>query len=145
MSETFGAALKRHRLDMEISRGELASIARRDATYVGLLERDARTPSRQTVLTLAEALEMTTSQTDRLLYAAGYAPRVDYQQLWETKYGPTEDRKKWCPRCQESLLIVQFSRDRARTDGLHPICKACESIRQAAYRTRAALGGRKAS
>lgn len=54
---------------------------------------------------------------------------------------PEVREQKWCPRCQSSLTVARFSRDRARSDGLHPICKGCESVRGKQYRTKAALDG----
>lgn len=142
MSEAFRVALRQRRLDMEISQTDLAGIAQCDSTYVGLLERGARTPSRATVLALADALEMTTSQTDRLLFVAGYAPRVDYQMRWEQRHGPADDQQKWCPRCQSSLALhpaAPFYTDRSRHDGLDTICKACRSkVNKAKYNARVA-------
>lgn len=141
MSESLGTMLKRHRLSVGLSQTDLAYIARCDATYIGLLERDARAPSRGTVLAIGSALGLTTSQTDRLLRAAGFASQVDYQELWESKYGPAEDRTKWCPRCRSVLSVALFPKDRCQGDGLNAQCRACKAEIQRQYQTRRILRG----
>lgn len=142
-SAAFGSLLRAHRADAGLSQAELAARAGCVQTAVGLLEGGRRNSSCRVVLALAAALGLDASQTDRLLYAAGLAPRTDYQALYEAEHGPIDAQTKWCPRCQQELPAGprgRFSRDRARPDGLHPICKACESARNADYRKRAALG-----
>lgn len=141
MTETFGQHLKSLRCAFELSQTELADLAECDSTYIGLLERDARTPSRQTVMALAGVFELNTSQTDRLLYSAGLAPQVDYQTLWEAKYGPAEDRKKWCPSCQQTLPVAHFPKDRCQGDGLNAQCRRCKAEIVARYRTQRILSG----
>lgn len=136
MSETFGALLREHRISAGLNQSELAYLADCDQTYVGLLERDAREPSRRAVLALVLALDLTTSQTDRLLFAGGHRPLTDYQALYEADHGALSDRTKWCRRCHQALSVKRFSIDRSRPDALAPHCKACESARQHTLRLR---------
>lgn len=141
MNETFGQHLKSWRVAFELSQTDLADLAECDSTYIGLLERDARTPSRQTVVALAGVFELNTSQTDRLLYSAGYAPQVDYQTLWERAHGAIEDQTKWCSGCQEFLPSGPngcFSADRSRPDGLFPYCRSCKAAKWTAHIKQAA-------
>lgn len=51
---------------------------------------------------------------------------------------------KWCSGCQLLLAVERFARDRARPDGRNVRCRACESVRGKAYRTRRAVLGRSA-
>lgn len=146
MAETFGGLLREHRLAARLTQAELAYLADCDSSYLSRIElghyeagRRERRLSRRAVLALALVLELTVSQTDRLLFAAGLSPQTDYQMLWEREHGAVDDRTKWCPRCQEWLALGRFSRNRGRPDGLFSICKACESVRQATIRKRAAL------
>lgn len=154
MSETFGDMLLRLRLrtpgyaadgrsSESMSQWDLAASAAIDPTYVSLLERGKRqAANRNVVLAFAKAFDLSMSETDRLLFAAGHSPETDYQQLYEARFGSVDSKTKWCPRCSSHLPVGptgRFSRDRSRTDGLHPICKGCESIRQADHRKRVAL------
>lgn len=130
---SFGALLRQHRAAAGLTATELAAMADCHQTYIGLLEREVKTPSRETVLALAEALDMTVSQTDRLLFAAGRATRTDYQQLWEAKHGSL-DAPKWCPRCNRDLPGGAFARCLSRHDGRYYICRQCDAVRCRAYR-----------
>jgi allantoicase len=141
-TETFGQMLAARRANVDMSRVVLSEIVDCHDTYIGLLERDARTPSRQTVLALADALALNTSQTDRLLYIAGHAPQVDYQMLYEAEYGAVDDQTKWCSGCQSDIPLWPTGRfyvDRSRHDGLDYICTSCRSrVNKAKYNARVA-------
>ncbi len=90
MAETFGSVLMRHRLDAGLTRAELAAMVDCHETYVGALEGGRRTPSRRGVEAFATAFGLGVAETDRFLYAAGYAPRTDYQTLYERRVRPPE-------------------------------------------------------
>jgi transcriptional regulator with XRE-family HTH domain len=88
--ETFGAMLRRLRIAAGLSQNQLARQAGVDPAYVNRLERagqQTRTgrtiqyerPGRATFLALAEALDISTGQTDRLLFLVGHAPQTDWQ------------------------------------------------------------------
>lgn len=48
---------------------------------------------------------------------------------------------KWCPGCQTAHPVANFSRDRARRDGLNGRCKPCASRKvQASKAKRKAIG-----
>lgn len=88
---TFGQLLRQHRINAGLSQNKLARSASIDPAFVNRLEHgiDGRTgkalrPTRETVLSLATALELNDSQTDRFLFTAGHAPTRDYQALWES-------------------------------------------------------------
>lgn len=152
MSEqTFGALLREHRLrtpgytadgraSASMSQWDLAASASIDPTYVSLLERGKRRAvNRDVVLAFAEALGLTPSETDRLLYAAGHAPQTDYQQLYEARFGTIDSQTKWCAGCQDNLPIRCFSGDRSRPDGLFPYCRSCKASKWTSYSTKVAL------
>lgn len=86
--ETLGAMLKRLREAAGLSQNQLARQAGCDPAYVNRLEggkfyprKDGQpnTFSRAVVLALAEVLDVSQSQADRLLFAAGLAPQEDWQ------------------------------------------------------------------
>jgi transcriptional regulator with XRE-family HTH domain len=87
MSETFGQMLRRLRIERALSQSALARRAGCDPGYVNRMERgtqlrqDGRVtiPDRTIVLALAEVLDISQAEADRLLYAAGLAPQADYQ------------------------------------------------------------------
>lgn len=84
MTETFGAMLRRHRISAGLSQNQVARQSAIDPAYVSRMERDGQSlPRRAVTLALAQTLELTDSQTDRLLFAAGLATRSDYQLLYE--------------------------------------------------------------
>jgi transcriptional regulator with XRE-family HTH domain len=56
LSDAFSRVVKRHREKSGLSRAALAERAGLHQTYVGLLEREARSPSLDTAKALAEAL-----------------------------------------------------------------------------------------
>lgn len=86
---TFGALLRHYRLNTPgspgrtrgnrfgpsragMSQNELATRARLDTSYITLLERDMRAPSKRAVYLLADALKLSRHDTNRLLRVAGY-------------------------------------------------------------------------
>lgn len=71
----FGAALKQYREAARVSQSKLAERAGFDHSYVSRLEGGARTPTREAVLQLAEALGVDGTGRDALLAAAGFLPR----------------------------------------------------------------------
>jgi transcriptional regulator with XRE-family HTH domain len=81
---TFATLLIGYRERVGLSQGMLARYSGVDQSYVTKIERgDRLMPGRAVTLALAETLELSARQTDRLLYAAGLAPQRDYQALYE--------------------------------------------------------------
>lgn len=74
-----------------MSQKELAREAGIAGRYVHMIEHGQRTPPRRIILILAEALDLKTSETDRLLFLAGYAPQTDYQVRCEMLEGEIEN------------------------------------------------------
>src|SRR5699024_11137132 len=72
---TFGKALKGFREGRRVSQSKLAKRAGFDHSYVSRLESGARTPTRDAVELLAQALELSGVQHDELLVSAGFLPR----------------------------------------------------------------------
>lgn len=70
----FGATLKRYREARRVSQSKLAERAGFDHSYVSRLESGARTPTRDAVQQLAEALGLERMQQDELLASAGFLP-----------------------------------------------------------------------
>lgn len=71
----FGATLKRFREARRVSQSKLAERAGFDHSYVSRLESGARTPTRDAVQSLSQALELERVQQDELLASAGFLPR----------------------------------------------------------------------
>jgi transcriptional regulator with XRE-family HTH domain len=72
---TFGITLKRFREERRVSQSKLAERAGFDHSYVSRLESGARTPTRDAVVQLAQALELVELNQDELLASAGFLPR----------------------------------------------------------------------
>lgn len=73
--DLFGVALKRFREARRVSQSKLAERAGFDHSYVSRLESGARTPTREAVQQLAEALGLERLQQDELLASAGFLPK----------------------------------------------------------------------
>lgn len=71
----FGATLKRYREARRVSQSKLAERAGFDHSYVSRLESGARTPTRDAVQQLADALGLERLQQDELLASAGFLPK----------------------------------------------------------------------
>lgn len=71
----FGGVLKGFREARRVSQSKLAKRAGFDHSYVSRLESGARTPTREAVEQLANALELEGIQHDELLVSAGFLPR----------------------------------------------------------------------
>jgi transcriptional regulator with XRE-family HTH domain len=71
----FGGLLKRCREMRHVSQSKLAERASFDHSYVSRLESGARTPTRDAVDRLGEALNLNQIERDSLLAAAGFLPR----------------------------------------------------------------------
>ena len=74
-TSNFGMTLKRIRESSRVSQSKLAERAGFDHSYVSRLESGARTPTREAVVQLAEALGLDVPGQDSLLAAAGFLPR----------------------------------------------------------------------
>lgn len=96
--ETFAAMLRRLREGRFLSQNALARAAGIDPAYVNRLEAGRQPlgnhrpsiPGRTVVLALAEVLDVSQAEADRLLFAAGLAPQVD----WQTRALVAEGRLK---------------------------------------------------
>lgn len=75
VSSDFGGLLKRCREARHVSQSKLAQEASFDHSYVSRLESGARTPTRDAVDRLGEALRLEQIERDSLLAAAGFLPR----------------------------------------------------------------------
>ena len=71
----FGVTLKRYRETRRVSQSKLAERAGFDHSYVSRLESGARTPTRDAVQQLADALGLERLQQDELLASAGFLPQ----------------------------------------------------------------------
>ncbi|WP_372498543.1 helix-turn-helix domain-containing protein [Yinghuangia soli] len=70
----FAAELRRWRAVRQLSQLELATRAGTTQRHISFLERGRSRPGRTVVVRLAESLDLTATETDTLLHAAGYAP-----------------------------------------------------------------------
>jgi len=71
---SFALALRHCREGSRLSQSRLAAEAGFDHSYVSRLESATRTPTREAVLRLAEALRLDDPARDRMLVAAGFMP-----------------------------------------------------------------------
>ncbi len=74
-SNEFGVLLKGYREERSVSQSKLAERAEFDHSYVSRLESAARMPTRDAVDRLGAALDLSQSELDGLLAAAGFLPR----------------------------------------------------------------------
>lgn len=74
MAGAFSVALRQSREQQRLSQSRLAAAAGFDHSYVSRLESGTRTPTRDAVVKLGEALLLDDIQTDSLLAAAGFMP-----------------------------------------------------------------------
>lgn len=74
-NDQFGVTLKRFREARRVSQSKLAERAGFDHSYVSRLESGARTPTRDAVQQLSDALELERIQQDELLASAGFLPQ----------------------------------------------------------------------
>ena len=70
----FGAELKRYRERYPISQSKLALKCDFDHSYISRLESGERMPSREAILKLSAALELSEVDSDRLLASGGFMP-----------------------------------------------------------------------
>lgn len=70
----FGSLLRAHRERRRLSQASLAEHAEVSARHVSFLETGKASPSREMVLVLGSALELTLRDRNALLHAAGFAP-----------------------------------------------------------------------
>src|SRR5690606_8343335 len=73
-SGTFALALRQSRERKRLSQSRLAAAAGFDHSYVSRLESGTRTPTRDAVSKLSEALMLDAIEADALLAAAGFMP-----------------------------------------------------------------------
>lgn len=74
-NDQFGVTLKRFREARRVSQSKLAERAGFDHSYVSRLESGARTPTRDAVQQLADAMDLERLQQDELLASAGFLPQ----------------------------------------------------------------------
>jgi transcriptional regulator with XRE-family HTH domain len=78
----FGALLQSFMSKAGLSQNALARKAGCDTALVNRMVNKDIPPSRGIVLSMAGVLGLTPSQRDRLLFAAGHAPEIDYQEAY---------------------------------------------------------------
>jgi transcriptional regulator with XRE-family HTH domain len=77
VTTSFAEVLAELRSARGLSQSRLAHEAGFDHSYISRLEAGKREPSRETVLALAQVLELDAANLDRLLVAAGFRPLDD--------------------------------------------------------------------
>ena len=87
-SNAFGSELKRWRASRGKSQLELSMIAGYSQRHVSFLESGRSRPSRTTVITLAEALDVPVRERNSLLKAAGFAPVYGHEPLDSAALNP---------------------------------------------------------
>lgn len=83
-ANTFARCLMDMRGIARMSQWRLAELAEYNHSYISRLELGQRLPSRDAVLRLAEAMQLSADNRDRLLLAAGYMP-LDVRNLIDSE------------------------------------------------------------
>lgn len=83
-ANTFARCLMDMRGIARMSQWRLAELAEYNHSYISRLELGQRLPSRDAVLRLAEAMQLSADNRDRLLMAAGYCP-LDVRNLIDSE------------------------------------------------------------
>jgi transcriptional regulator with XRE-family HTH domain len=73
-ASAFAPTLREYRDRRRLSQSRLAEAAGFDHSYVSRLESGSRTPTREAVLKLAEAMGLSENERDALLASAGFMP-----------------------------------------------------------------------
>lgn len=81
MTDSIGELLRSWRTKRRLSQLELALLADMSARHISFVETGRTQPSRRSVLVLADRLEIPLRERNRLLLAAGFAPRFSERQL----------------------------------------------------------------
>jgi transcriptional regulator with XRE-family HTH domain len=125
VGESFASALRQSRERQRLSQSRLAAAAGFDHSYVSRLESGTRTPTRDAVVKLGEALTLDEVEIDSLLASAGFMPaRIENLLAAEPVVGevlgilqnggvPEDVREDL--RAAISLLIRQAQRATTRT------------------------------
>ncbi len=121
---SFSTALRQSRERQRLSQSRLAAAAGFDHSYVSRLESGTRTPTRDAVVKLGDALMLDGIETDALLAAAGFMPaRIENllasepvvgEVLGILQNGAVPDDVRDDLRAAISLLIRQAQRASAR-------------------------------
>ena len=88
MLSSFGHLLKEFRLYRGMTQKTLAQAINVNGSYIARLEMDDRRPSRRVVLDVAQAMELSPEDTDRLLASAQHLPEGDLDRLLADGGGP---------------------------------------------------------
>lgn len=117
---SFSTALRQSRERQRLSQSRLAAAAGFDHSYVSRLESGTRTPTRDAVVKLGDALTLDDIQSDALLAAAGFMPdRIENllaaepvvgEMLGILQNGAIPDDVREDLRAAISLLIRQAQR-----------------------------------
>jgi len=83
MLTSFGYLLKEYRLNRHMTQKELAQAIGVNGSYIARLERDERRPSRRVVTNMAQAMNLSAEDRDRLLASAQHLPEGDLARIIE--------------------------------------------------------------
>jgi transcriptional regulator with XRE-family HTH domain len=117
--ETVGSLLRRWRRDRRLSQLDLALEADVSPRYVSLVETGRSRPSAEMVLRLAEQLDVPLRHRNRLLVAAGHAPRYRARPLDEPDMAAVRDALERVLRAHEPYpaLVVDGRWDIVMVNG----------------------------
>lgn len=98
MIKEFSNIIKNKRLEMNLSLRDLGELSDLDHSYIGRLEKGSSLPSRETVVKLAKALDLS---VEELLVKAGYYSNM--YQKWE-KVIKKANNNKITPTILEKMI-----------------------------------------
>ncbi|MFD7312269.1 helix-turn-helix domain-containing protein [Promicromonospora sp. NPDC059942] len=107
---TVGELLRQWRQRRRLSQLDLAIAADVSARHVSLVETGKSRPSADMVLRLAEQLDVPLRDRNRLLLAAGFAPRYDERPLGTDALAPARDAVARVLRAHEPYPALVFDR-----------------------------------
>ena len=86
--ETFSSLLKKYKEESCLTYREISEFCSVHHTYIMMLTRPKykKSPSREIVLELCEALELDSFESNKLLVSAGFAPMQEWTQDYQDVY-----------------------------------------------------------
>ncbi len=120
MIKEFGETIKNARLAKDLSLRDLAELTGLDHSYIGRLEKNSSTPSRETVTKLAKALNIPENE---LMVIAGYIEAEDKELKEKILEVLEKNKKERLLRGGEAIRKITDTPSPSLDDELHAIMR----------------------